>query len=479
LLPLQMAYEHHKALNRALDESGLTPLHWKIWALSAMGVFLDGFDLFIIGVAMPIIVKDMHPSPELQGLIGAAAVVGAMFGAFVGGRLTDMFGRKLIYVANLGLFALFSLASALAVDAWWLLVLRLLLGVGIGADYPLCASYVSEFMPARLRGRLLIGAFSFQALGMAAAAGTGLLVLSMHPQSDAWRWMLASAALPAAAVMFLRISIPESARWCMEHGQNERAASIIGRLIPAERERLEKLVKKEKHHIEKVQRKEEGYAMLFSAKYIRRTILAAGAWFLMDIASYAIGLFTPTILAALEFTTKHTAGPIAKDFAATEGSAFLDLFLIVGFLLNVFLVERWGRIRLQVVGFAGMAVGLVILAYASHLDLTGHHSVPLIFAGFILFNLLMNAGPNATTFILPAELFSTEVRASGHGFAAGAAKFGAALGIFFLPILKAQLGVPLTLYLLAGICGLGLLITVIFHVETKGKSLEELNPAEA
>jgi MFS transporter, putative metabolite transport protein len=93
-------------------------------------------------------------------------------------------------------------------------------------------------------------------------------------------------------------------------------------------------------------------------------------------------------------------------------------------------------------------------------------------------NLLMNAGPNATTFILPAELFSTEVRASGHGFAAGAAKLGAALGIFVLPLLRAHIGVPNLLYVLALVCLAGLAITVVFHVETKGRSLEELDPTD-
>ncbi len=125
--------DHHKALDRAMDGSALSPLHWKIWGLSAMGIFLDGFDLFIIGVALPIIVKDMHPSPAMQGLIAAAAVVGAMIGAFIGGRLTDRFGRKAIYLIDLGFFIIFSVASAFAWDAWSLLILRFLLGIGVGA----------------------------------------------------------------------------------------------------------------------------------------------------------------------------------------------------------------------------------------------------------------------------------------------------------------------------------------------------------
>ncbi len=286
-------------------------------------------------------------------------------------------------------------------------------------------------MPTRLRGRMLIGAFSFQALGMVAAAVVGLVILKWYPSTEAWRWMLAAGAVPAVFVMILRATVPESARWLLQHGQTKKAAEIIGQLVPAERENLKHLVHKEKHFIHKREKKESGYAILFSSKYIKRTALAAGAWFLMDIATYAVGIFTPTILAAMEFKATTGHGSIARDYAATKGAAFLDIFLIIGFLLNVWLVDKWGRINLQALGFGGMTLGLFILAYASGQDLAGNAMMPLIFAGFIIFNILMNVGPNSTTFILPAELFSTEIRASGHGFAAGAAKFGAALGIFF------------------------------------------------
>ena len=119
---------------------------------------------------------------------------------------------------------------------------------------------------------------------------------------------------------------------------------------------------------------------------------------------------------------------------------------------------------------------LFIIAVAMPIIVMDMASSLVIFTGFVLFNVLMNLGPNATTFILPAELFSTEVRASGHGFAAGAAKLGAALGIFLLPVLKARIGVPNLLYLLALVCFCGVAITMIFHVETKGRSLEELDP---
>ena len=459
-----------------LDVAELGSEHWKIWSLSAMGVFLDGFDLFIIGVALPLIVKDMKPSPGMEGMIGAAAVLGAMIGAFFGGKLTDRFGRKAIYIVDLAFFIIFSLLTAFAWNPLSLVVLRFLLGIGVGADYPICASYVSEFMPARMRGRMLIGAFSFQALGMLAAALTGLVILKFYPHLIAWRWMLGIGAVPALLVMVLRATVPESARWYLEHGHTKKAAKVIALLVPAKKSDIEKIMLKEEEHLEK-HKAEQSYSTLFSAKYIRRTVLASGAWFLMDIATYAVGIFTPTILAAMAFDiTVH--GRINRDFKATQGAAFLDLFLIVGFLLNVWLVDKWGRINLQILGFAGMTVGLLALGYAAGLEAAGTQVTALVFFGFILFNILMNMGPNATTFILPAELFSTRVRASGHGFASACAKLGAAIGIFFLPLVRSAFGTANLLYGLAGVTLAGLLITVFFRVETRGRSLEEIDPGE-
>ncbi len=193
----------------------------------------------------------------------------------------------------------------------------------------------------------------------------------------------------------------------------------------------------------------------------------------MDIATYGVGLFTPLLLSTFAMGAAHST-VLAAEFSAIEEAAFVDVFLVLGFVINILLVDRWGRIKLQVMGFAGMSLGLMILTTAVMLPGGGASHVPMVLAGFIIFNLLMNMGPNATTFILPAELFPTDVRASAHGFSAGCAKFGAAVGIFFLPILKASWGVAATIGMMALVSLLGLAVTLAFQFETKGKSLEEL-----
>jgi len=360
--------------------------------------------------------------------------------------------------------------SGFSWDTYSLIAFRFVLGIGVGADYPICASYVVEFMPQRIRGRMLVGAFSFQALGMLGAAVTGLLLLKVLPSQECWRLMLVSGAIPAGIVLVLRVTVPESARWCLRQEKIAEAVQILKKIIPEKEEEIAAAVAIEQQQQASAQETLRYWA-LFSSRYIRRTALASVPWFLMDIATYGVGLFTPLLLATMAFGTSHSS-TLAAEYLAIKQAAFLDIFLILGFVINILLVDKWGRIKLQVLGFAGMAVGLIVLATAELLPGNWAMQVPLALVGFTIFNLLMNAGPNATTFVLPAELFPTEVRASGHGFAAGSAKFGAAVGSFFLPLLKSWSGVSATILIMALVSLLGLVITLAYKFETKDQSLE-------
>ncbi|PSR32873.1 MAG: MFS transporter [Sulfobacillus benefaciens] len=445
-------------INGALDNAKLSRTHWKVWFLSAMGVFLDGFDLFIIGVALPLIGHSMGVSKSWIGLVGAAAPLGAMVGAFTLGRYTDKLGRKAMYLFDLLFFVIFAGLSALAWNIESLLAFRFLLGIGIGADYPISSTYVSEFMPKKIRGRMLSGAFSFQAVGALFGAAVGLGILMVHPNPDAWRYMLAIGVIPAVVVMILRTSVPESPRWHMAQGNAEKAQEITRQLTG-------------KTVMANTVEAKLNYRELFSKKYIRRTVLATVPWFLMDIGLYGIGVFTPTILAVMAFTGHGSF--IHKDILSTQGAVFLDVFLVVGFALSILLIEKWGRIRLQWLGFLGMTAAMVLLAFVGVPKGSSGMTMAVIFLGFALFNIMVNMGPNATTWILPTELFPTSLRASGHGLAAASGKFGAAVGIFLLPVMVKNVGIGPTLAMVAIASFLGLLVTWLLGYETSGRSLEE------
>ena len=151
---------------------------------------------------------------------------------------------------------------------------------------------------------------------------------------------------------------------------------------------------------------------------------------------------------------------------ATEGAAVVDLLLIVGFMLAIVLVHYVSRITLQIAGFLGMALGLLMVAASSLMPTGSDRYMGLIFGGFMVFNTFMNMGPNATTYLLSGETFPTAIRATGAGFAASMAKLGAVLGTFFFPVLKAEIGIPALLIGLALASGLAAAITYGFRVDT-------------
>lgn len=443
--------------------------HRRVWVLSAMGIMLDGFDFFIMGVAIPLIVADWNISPLETGMVSSAAIVGAIVGAAVMGRISDRIGRKLAFRIDLGMFVVFALLSAFAPDIWWLIAFRFLLGIGVGADYPIASSYVAEITPGRLRSRLLIGAFSFQAVGQLLGALVGLAVLSLDPVPEAWRWMLAFGVVPALIIVILRRNVPESPMWLASMKRYDEAIDsatvFTGRTLTieevqevTEEEAVAGVITPADREVTPGSRR-----ALFSREQRGSTILTAVPWFFMDIATYGVGVFTPTILAALALSSTANSQFIADDITSTEGAAFLDLFLIVGFAAALLLVRKLGLIVMQTAGFIVMGVSLIILGLTDMLPQDSPLQLALVFAAFAAFNLFMNAGPNSTTFALPTIAFDTEIRGAGAGFAAAAGKTGAAVGTFFFPLMQADLGLFGTLVIIAAGCLAAAAVTVIFR----------------
>jgi hypothetical protein len=287
--------------------------------------------------------------------------------------------------------------------------------------------------------------------------------------------MLAVGIVPAVLVVCLRTSVPESPRWLASHGHKEAAAEALSHFTgrPSVADATTPAHDDAASAPGPSSSGPAAWRELFGEKFRRRTILACVPWFLMDIATYGVGLFTPVILMSLAFSREGLASGdpfLAREIASVKEAVFLDLFLIVGFALAIVLIDRVGRIPLQLVGFLGMALGLGILAMSGA---GASQSLFLVFAGFIPFNLMMNAGPNTTTYVLPSEIFPTRLRATAHGLASASGKVGAALGIFFLPIFQARLGLDTTLLLIGSAAVLGAAVTWLTAIETLGRSLKD------
>ena len=456
--------------------SPITQMQWFIWGLAAAGKFFEGVVVFMTGVALPLMAQEFGLGPTERGVIAASTLFGILIGATALGGLADRYGRKQMFIVEMVLFAIFIVLLTFSPSYVVVVVALVGIGVALGCDYPTAHLIISESMPSRIRGRMVLGAFAFQAVGGLAGTGIGFLILFENPDLGAWRWMYASTIILALPVIVGRFFVVQSPPWLVFRGRIEEAEAETERLLRRD-PRYPKEVVLHRAHAAALSHPRAPWSALFDGKSRSRTILASVPWFLQDLSTYGIGIFTPTILATLVGASiahpRNTADLVQSDLLATKGAALIDVLLIVGIVFAVVLADRIGRIRLQIFGFIGCAVGLLLAALS--LGTSGTLSVVLVFAGFMLFNFMTNIGPNAMTYLIAGEVFPISIRGTGAGFAASFAKIGAVLTAFLFPILLKDIGTHLLLLILVGTSLLGALVTWAYAFETKGVSLEKMD----
>jgi putative MFS transporter len=435
-------------LANTLDAAQLTRFRRRVTALSSCGMFLDGFDLTVIAVALPVLKKQWHIPSTTLGLVSASALIGMLLGALVFGRLTDRLGRKTVYTLDLIAFVVFALLTAVAQNLWQLILFRLLLGIAIGADYPISSSLTAEFAATRSRGRHM--ALMSMAYGAGAVVAYLMGIAFAGAGSSSWRWMLLVGAGLAVVVTIARKTIPESPRWLSSQGRGDEAAAIVRNLLggasdvgQAESPRLEG----------------HGFGELFSRRFLRFTIFVCVFYFCFAVAFYGVQLYTPTIVGELTGSSTQLAA---------VGSAMVSFVGILGMLVGSVLVEAWGRRPGVILGMCGQGALLALLAVLSHAPFA---SIVVMFAAGLFF---ANIGPGIMILLYPSELFPTALRGSAVGLSVGASRIGAILGVFVFPDLVDAWGLHHALWLFAGTALLGALVCVVLAPETRGRVLEDI-----
>ncbi|GCC11314.1 inner membrane metabolite transport protein YgcS [archaeon] len=429
----------------SLDETGLKRIHLKITALSAGGVFLDGFDISVISVALILLKPEFGLNYLTLGLIAASTLMGMMVGGIGIGYITDIKGRKYMYLWDMVLFLVFTALIAISTNFTELFTFRFMLGVAIGADYAISSTIISEFSPKKYRGKLLALNPISWGMGAVVAYIVSFLLLPLGPQS--WRLMFAVGIIPAVIILIGRRTIPESPRWLIKDGKPSKAVDII-KGISGVQEQTD-VLKTEKTSIR----------TLFKREYIASTIFMSVFWFSFDVAAYGIGIFTPTILLSLGFKTVDLA---------ILGTLMFKIISIIGGILCVVFIDKLGRKKITAMGFLGMFISLIVLA------ITFPPTMPIVIGMFVFFELTDGFGPGGTNFVYPQELFPTSIRATAHGFGTTVSRVGAILGITTFPYIKHVLGLRTSLLFFGAFALIGLLVTVALGKETKGKTLEEL-----
>jgi putative MFS transporter len=432
------------ASGKSLEHAPASRTQWKITLYAGGGEFCDGYILSIIGVALPLLTATFSMGSVGAGLLGAATLVGMFFGGVIFGAVTDKFGRQKVYLADLACFVVLSVLQFFATEPWQLIVLRTLMGVAVGADLAIAFTIAAEFAPQKSRGPLLVVLVTMFSIGAAAAYIVGYFMLSLGP--DAWRWMLASSAVPAVLILAMRLGTPESPRWLLSKGRRDEAERVVHQMLGPDAN-IDDLIEPEGSPT--------GYRTLFRGEYMRRTIFIALFWACQLVPIYAIATYEPAILASFG---------LSEGKSAYLGAVVIQVFYIVGTLAGGLFVNR-GRRRLLLWSFAIASLPLLGLAAIAGPPMW------LVMVLFAVFGVAMYSG-QCLEAIYPTELFPTGVRATACGFATGVSRIGAAIGVYGAPFLLAH-SLQLAMLVGAVIAGLGWLVTLLMAPETKGQLLTE------
>ena len=418
-----------------MDDLPLNGFHCRIAALTFGAHLTDGYVLGVVGYAIIQLTPAMQLTPFMAGMIGGSALLGLFLGSLVLGWISDHIGRQKIFTFSFVLITIASFLQLFATSPEQLIVLRILIGIGLGGDYSVGHTLLAEFSPRRHRG-VLLGAFSVVwTIGYVLASLAGHYFITESP--DAWRWLLASAALPALLITLLRWGTPESPRWLLR----QEAHAIVHRYLGPHVLLGDEVSAASGKHIK----------TLFSPLYWRRTAFNSVFFVCLVIPWFVIYTWLPTI-----------AGTLGLEDALTA-SLLLNALLIVGALLGLVLTHLLAHRRFLLGSFFLLAATLVVMAC-----LPSGSSLTLLL--FVLFSTTISAVSNLVG-ILPAESFPTDIRSLGVGFATSMSRLGAAISTGLLPWTLAQWGMQVTLLLLAGRAPLGFVVTWLWAPETKALPL--------
>jgi putative MFS transporter len=431
-----------------IDDSPLTGFHKRLLIQSAGGPFLDGWLLSIIGIALVGMTTELDLSTSDKAWAGAAALIGIFFGGLAFGRLTDRIGRQLMYTIDLCVLVGASALCIFADEAWQIIALRFIIGVAIGADYPIATALLTEWLPARYRGAFVGSLIAFWCLGATIALFLGF-GLSAWLGDGAWRIILGSSLVPGVIILILRMGTPESPRWLMSKGRIEEARQVLRRVYGDDAD-VASLVNIETSPAAM------GFRELFRGEYGRR-VFFCGAFYVCAITPvFALYSFGPQIMSSIG---------MAEGNMSNLGSALISLLFLIGCLPALWWTESLGRRPLLIWSFVAMLIPLILLGVVPHVGWL----VMVCFAVYAL----ASGGPNILEWSYPNELFPTEIRATAMGLITAISRVGAAVGTFLVPIGLETWGVSGIMLVAAAMTLVGLVVSVLMAPETKGKSLTE------
>lgn len=439
--------EHNKV---DMETMHLRARHIFVLAAASLGQVTGAALSTLIGIILPMIQLFRHPelTSFQQGGIACMSLIGIMIGSIVFGAWSDRRGY-LVWFRLCPLIILSASIMVLAIDSVAVLTAGLLImGLGIGGEYSLDSNYISEIMPRRWRLLMVGMAKATSSIGNIAAAGVALLLLHRWNDPHMWNRMMYIVATLSLIMFLCSLWFRQSPGWSIVHGRTDEARKAVHHFLGDDVEIGSVGGDKRVGKADGVTWRE-----MFRGDNLRKVIFSGVPWACEGLGVYGIGVFLPAIIMALGLAP-HNDG-YRHIINSVELTTYINIAILPGFILGLCLVNRWYHVRTQTLGFILCAVGLAILLAAYEL----HWATWTAMAGFIIFELFLNAGPHLMTFIIPSQIYSVAERGSGAGIAAAFGKAGAVAGVFFMPLLLKWGGVVLVLSVTIAVQLLGAAVT--------------------
>ncbi|WP_426325495.1 MFS transporter [Microbacterium sp. E-13] len=409
-------------LSQRLDRLPFTRMHLRVLTGSGIGWALDAMDVGLISFIIAALAAQWSLAPGETAWIASIGFVGMAIGASVGGLLADRFGRRQVFALTLLVYGLATGASALVGGLAALLVLRFLVGLGLGAELPVASTYVSEFAPARMRGRLIVILEAFWAVGWTLAALIGYFVIPAS--DDGWRWAFALGAIPAAYALIVRWGLPESARWLERRGRFAEAAAVVRTFEDAAGVAAEPAERPRTAPPATATSLGQRLGALWAREFRVRTACLWLVWFCVNFSYYGAFIWIPSILVAQGYD-------LIRSFGFT---LVITLAQLPGYAVAAWLIEVWGRRATLSVFLLGSAVSAVLFG-------TAGSPGAIIATGMALS--FFNLGAWGALYAVTPEMYPTSLRATGSGWAAGVGRIASIVAPLVVPPLLLAGGAPL------------------------------------
>lgn len=438
-----------------LDRLPMTGYQQMIFAVVATAWFFDSIDLGSLTFLLGSIKTEFNLSTAQAGLLSSMSFVGMFAGAAIAGMLADKLGRRSVFQISMIFWGAGSLWCAYAPDATTLGYARLLLGFGMGMEFPVALAIVSEFVPAAKRGRYLAILEGFWPLGFIAAG-----LLSWYFLANfTWREMFLAQAFPALFLFVVRFFVPESPRWLADQGRVAEAEKItddIERRVLARMPAGATLPAPQPVAAVAQGERRFSFMELWSKGYASRTVMIWLVWFFALLGFYGLTTWLGALLQAAGYA----------EVKSVQYVVLIALAGVPGFITAAWLVEAWGRkptCALMLIGSAAAA-----FAYGNAPN----------FAMLIVFGLIMQFflfGMWSVLYAYTPELYPTRARATGAGCASAIGRVGSLIGPYVIGVVLPTLGNAGVFALGAGCFVAAALAVLLLGVETKGKPLEAIS----